>query len=84
MQGVKCQMQGPVPEWLKANCAIPLILASQLTWSGTEESSWRCHFVVMQFVKRPAAFSERRQGGPCSHSMKKQLHRGASLEQSRR
>ena len=31
----------------------------------TEESSWRSHLVVMQFVKRPAASSERWQGGPC-------------------
>ena len=24
----------------------------------TEDSSWRCHLVVMQFVKRPVASSE--------------------------
>ena len=30
----------------------------------TEESSWRCHIVVMQFVKGPTASSEHWQG-PC-------------------
>ena len=43
--------------------AIPLILASQLTRS--REQKRRCHFVVMQFVKRPAASSEHWQGGLC-------------------
>ena len=49
--------------------SVDLVIQVHEVFRRTDESSWRCHLAVMQFVKRhPAASSYHWQGGPCTGS----------------